>query len=68
MTHVFVCLFYLVLKHSLQGLVKDLDGNKYKNISKNKNKNKNKQSDVVNNLNNRYLSIGWDLIPYPILH
>ena len=32
----FVCLFYLVLKHSYQGLVKNLDGNeikKYINIS-----------------------------------
>jgi hypothetical protein len=26
----FVCLFYLVLKHSFQGLVKDLDGNEIK--------------------------------------
>ena len=32
----FVCLFYLVLKHSYQGLVKNLDGNeikKYININ-----------------------------------
>ena len=30
----FVCLFiYLVLKHSFQGLVKDLDGNENKNIN-----------------------------------
>ena len=69
--HRFVCLFiYLVLKHSYQGLVRDLDGNENKNINIDINISYklDKYFDVVHNLCIRFLSVGRDLIPYPILH
>ena len=55
-------LIYLVLKHSFQSLVKDLERNENKNIKKDINYKYDKYFDVVND----DLSVGWDLIPYPI--